>query len=456
VADADRRGAGAAAAPALSLAAILAGAALLAWPAALNLYPLVFIDTVSYLLHAASGEPPWDKTQAYGLFLRGVTFGWSLWPAVLAQALVASHLVWLMQRGVRGAASPAPHLLLCAGLAALTSAPWFLATVMPDALTALVPACIWLLGFTRLTRAEAVWVALLGALAVAAHLSHLPTAAALVLLTALLTRRASPVLLAAAPLGLALAFLLASNLVGFGRATLSPHGSVFLLARLQDDGPAAATLRRRCPEAGWHLCAFTNRLPMDSDTFLWDGDSPLNREADGTPRPMGGMRGAAEAREIVAATLHDDPVGVASAALRNALRQILLTRVGDTLPDTYLALSARRGIAEHLPPRELAAFDAGAQMRGELPARAGPFLAPHIPVLLLSAVAAVVLLWRAARARDLRRAALLLFALVALAANAAATGALSKPHHRYQARIAWLLPLAVGLVLLRPAPPRGQ
>ena len=32
--------------------------------------------------------------------------------------------------------------------------------------------------------------------------------------------------------------------------------------------------------------------------------------------------------------------------------------------------------------------------------------------------------------------------LVGVLANAAATGALSGPHDRYQARIAWLLPLA--------------
>jgi hypothetical protein len=51
---------------------------------------------------------------------------------------------------------------------------------------------------------------------------------------------------------------------------------------------------------------------------------------------------------------------------------------------------------------------------------------------------------------------LLLFALVALGANAAATGALSKPHHRYQARIVWLLPLAVGLAMLPRRAMAGQ
>jgi hypothetical protein len=435
-----------------ALASIVLGGVLLVWPAVLNLYPLVFIDTASYLLHGATGAAPWDKTQAYGPAIALFHRHWALWPAMVAQGLAASHLAWLLVRSLRGGASPVLHLGLCAGLAALTSAPWFLATLMPDALTGLAPLCLFLLAFGALSRVEAVWVALLGALAIAAHLSHLPTAVALVVLTALLARRAGPVLRAAAPLALAILFLLGSNVAGFGRATLSPHGAVFLLARLQADGPAAETLRARCPEARWHLCAFTDRLPMDSDEFLWDGTSPLNREADGSPRAMGGMRGAAEAREIIAATLRDHPGAVVRAMLANTLRQLALVRVGDTLSDEYLALSARRGIAEHFPPEELAAFDAGAQMRGELPARAAPFLWLHVPVLLGALAAALAMLWSAARRRDLRRGAVLLFALVALAGNAAATGALSKPHHRYQARVVWLLPLVVMLVLPPPRP----
>lgn len=73
---------------------------------------------------------------------------------VLAQGLAASWLLWLVQRSVREAPGAALHLLLCAGLAALTAAPWFLASVMPDALTALAPLCLFLLGFGRLSRGE--------------------------------------------------------------------------------------------------------------------------------------------------------------------------------------------------------------------------------------------------------------------------------------------------------------
>lgn len=432
----------------IAVAAILAGAALLVWPALLNGYPLVFIDSVSYLGQSLFPEWPWDKSPVYGGLLALFQVGWSLWGPAVAQALILSHLLWLTQRGVRGEASALGHLLLCAGLAGLTAAPWFTVTLMPDIFAAIAPLCLLLLGFARerLALAEAAWLVLLGAVAVAVHLSHLPTALALVVFIGLVTRRVMPVVRAAVPVVIAVSGLVAVNAWAIGRPTLSPHGAVFLLARLQADGPAAATIRTHCPQAGWHLCGFVDRLPMDSDTFLWDPQAPPNRSVDGQPIAMGGMRLAPEASAIIDATLREHPAEVAAAMARNTLLQLQRFAVGDTLSDRHLALSARRAVAR-LPASELAAFDAGEQMRGQLPALAEIWLTPQVPVVLLSVVLAVVALLRALRRHDQVVAGLLGGMLLAVVVNAFATGALSVPVDRYQARIIWLVPLAAALGL---------
>lgn len=433
---------------AMSLAAILLGAGVLAWPAFLNGYPLVFIDSVSYLGQTLFPEWPWDKTPAYGPFLHAFHWGWSLWPALAGQVLVVSHLLWLAQRAARGGISPVAHVALCAGLAGLTSLPWFAATLMPDVFAAVAPLCLLLLGLARerLARREAWWLTLLGAFAVATHLSHLPTALALVVFVAVASRSMVAPLRAALPVAIAAGALVAANAWAFGKPTLSPHGAVFLLARLQADGPAARTIRAACPRAGWHLCGFAARLPMDSDHFLWSAEGPPNRQPNGTPIPMGGMRIAPEAAEIVMRTLRERPAEVVAAMAHNTVAQAGMVAVGDTLGNRHLAASARRAIAT-LPAGELAAFDAGAQARGELPALAEPFLQPHRPALLASLVLALAGLLLALWRGDRVRVALVVGLLVAVAVNAFATGALSAPVDRYGARIIWLLPLAAALAL---------
>ncbi|MCB4823780.1 hypothetical protein [Roseicella aerolata] len=433
--------------------AILAGAALLLWPAALNGYPLVFSDTGAFLAQTIQAWPVWDKPFIYGPALHAFHGRATLWLPMAAQGLALSWLLWLAQR-VLGKAMPGRHLLLCAGLAAATAAPWFAALLMPDWLAPALVLALFLLGFGwgALGRAERAGLVLLGILACAAHLSHLPIAAALVLLVVALRRAWRPALRCALPLLGALLLLLATNAWAHGRLALSPYGAVFALARLVADGPAARTIAARCPPAetpgpGWHLCRWAGRLPTDSDDFLWPGEGPVWAARTDGARPGGPISLAPEAGAILRETLRREPLGVLAAAARNTLRQLGMARVGDTLGPENLQASVARQLALGFPPAEQARFAAGLQARGLLPAVAGVFLALHPAALLLGAAGALLAWRRAAAVGDGRRLGLVLCVLVGITANAAATGALSGPHDRYQARIAWLLPLAALLAL---------
>jgi len=433
-----------------ALASILAGGLLLVWPGLLNGYPLVFSDTGAFLHQTLGPLVIWDKPHVYGPLLHLFHWRISLWGPVLAQGLGVSHLLWLLVRSLRGRADPALHLLACLGAAALTTAPYTVALLMPDVFAPIVLLALLLLGFCReaLSRNEARWLMLLAAFGIAAHLSHLPLAAAMVVMVLLLARSLRATLRVAVPLLGAVLILLGTNLWGHGRATLSPHGATFLLARLQADGPAAAVIRERCPQAGWYLCAFADRLPMDSDDFLWLPDSPVNRAPDGSARFLGGALLSAEARVIVAETLRARPFEVALSMARNTLRQMVMATAGDTLVDSHLRTALRPRIAEGFPPRELAAYDAALQSRGRLGAAAAPFLWPHGPLLVLGAVLALLAWRQAMQAGDRRRIGLVVGLLVGVTANALATGGLSKPHLRYEARILWLMPIVAALALV--------
>jgi hypothetical protein len=74
----------------------------------------------------------------------------------------------------------------------------------------------------------------------------------------------------------------------------------------------------------------------------------------------------------------------------------------------------------------------------------------HVPIALGSMVLALVLLGRAAILRDLDEPArLVAFVMVAILANAFVCGALSGPHDRYGARMAWIVTFAVAIAVLR-------
>jgi hypothetical protein len=448
-------------------AALLGGAALLLWPAlALNGYPIVFSDTGAFLAQTVQGWPVWDKPLVYGPALHAFHGRITLWGPALAQGLLLSWMLWLTRRVTGGGVRPAGHLLLCAGVAALTAAPWFASLLMPDALAPALVLALFLLGFAEeeaLSRAERLGLGAVAALAAASHLSHLPVAAALVLLVAATRRRWRPALACAAPLAAAVAALLATNLAAHGRLAPSPYGAVFALARLVADGPAARTIEARCAAEApgpRHLCAWVGRLPADSDVFLWSGEGPVwAPRADGA-RPGGPISLAPEAATVVAETLAREPLAVLRAAAANALRQAWMARVGDALVPDNLEAQVGRQLALGFPAAEGRRFAGSLQARGLLPAAAPPFLLPHGPVLLLGAAGALLGWRRALVAGDRVRLGLVLCAVVGAGANAAATGALSGPHDRYQARIAWLLPLAAVLALApgtraaagRPAP----
>ena len=423
-------------------ASVLAGAALLLWPALVNGYPIMFSDTAGLAEMGLAPDMGWDKPWVYGPLILLLHWGVTFWGVAAAQGLALSAVLRLVVE----VAAPGPwrHLGLCALLAAGSAAPWFASFMMPDILAPLAVLCLFLLAYGRPVLSQPVRVAVgcLAAVAIASHLAHLIVAAGC--LAAVTLTRPRRLLAAAVPLAAALAWLLASNAVGNGVLAVSPYGSVFALARLQADGPAADYLHAACPAAGYRLCAWSGRLPMDSDAFLWEPEGPI----------WGGESGptlvAPEADRIVAATLRRAPWQVAKAALANTVRQLGRVQLGDTLGPQYLDATVGHLLRVYFPPAELRRFTASRQLHDTLARFAAPLVPVRLALLALGAagtVLAIPLAWQ-------RRPALAGLGLIVLAgvlANAFATGALSGPHDRYGARIAWLVLLPAALAALNAA-----
>ncbi len=412
------------------------------WPALVNGYPILFSDTGALLEMALDPNMGWDKPWVYGPFLTPFHLRLSLWGAVAAQGLLVSWMLWLTQ-AVLAPPRPWRHAALCTLLAVATAAPWFTALLMPDVFTPVVVLGLFVLAYgpSRVGRATLACVGMVTAIAIAAHLAHLVLAAAVIATTAVLRRRMPwrPAL----PLAGALAMLLASNLIGNGVLAVSPYGSVFALARLVGDGPGRDWVDAACPAANLRICAWRGRLAADSDQFLWDPYGPV--WADG----FGPIRYAPEAKLLVPAIIAAYPGAVLLAATANTVRQLGRVQVGDALAALHVDVAVLPRLELYFPKAEAAQYRASLQAAGRLEAVAAPFRPLHLLALLAGAVGSIGIALR--RRGPLQGLAVMV--LAGLLANAASTGALSGPHDRYQARIAWLvvLPPLLGYAAARDA-----
>ena len=413
-----------------SAPAILVGALFFAWPIVFNGYPIVFSDTGAWLDMGLLPSMGWDKPFLYGPVVAVLSLHRSLIAAAAAQTLLLSYMLWATQSAV-AAPRAMRHLALCLTLAVATSAPWFASTLLPDAFTALVALGI-LTAAGRLPRRHVIPVAFLTAAAIASHLSHLILAAALIAVIMLLRRR-----VAWRPLGslaAALIFLLTTNFFGNGRLAVSPYGSVFALARLIGDGPARDYLAKTCPDPTLVLCAWREQLTADSDQFLWDPASPFWSD----PLPLADF--ATQASRIVAGTIRTEPGPVLRHAYRNATHELVRVDLGDTLVPDFLADTVRPRIARWFPDAELARFDTSRQVTGTLAPLAAQLLPLQRTVIILGlAGCAFLLIASLHRSHPSLRADIAALILIALAANAIATGALSAVHDRYEARLIWII-----------------
>ena len=143
----------------------------LLWPAVYNGYPLAYSDTHVFISQPVAGFMNWDKPFVYGPLILLFHAWQTLWLVVVAQALLVSHLLWLVvvvltpeQKRVdtidlyQPTASTAAwsvgkrHLLTCAALALFSTAPWFVSFLMPDIFAAMAVLCLSLIHISEPTR----------------------------------------------------------------------------------------------------------------------------------------------------------------------------------------------------------------------------------------------------------------------------------------------------------------
>lgn len=429
-----------------------------------NGFPLIFYDTGAYVLEGLGHVFLVERAPVYAelLFLAGGRF--SLWPIVILQALTISYVILEVARIEVPNLNLFGLVLIGAGLSLLTGIAWYAGQVEPDIFTPVVILGCWLMLFRshRLSRAGGRWVLALTALAVASHPSHLGLQAGILICGLLLklALRWYPRLprpdLRRGFLGLAtaLGLIVAGNFVLTGNFFISKSGSVFLFARLMQDGIVQRLLADTCPPAGeakWQLCALKERLPHNANSWLWGEHSGF--------QALGGFaskRQQTESAAMIAESLWRYPVMHIRAAVRETVLQFFSFKTGD-------GIEPQKSIVEpnfrRVIPAQIPAYRQARQQRGELRFKTLNLI--HVPVGAMSVLGLLLLLQRGVVRRAWDEASLPALVLVGLIGNAVICGTFSNPHDRYQSRVIWLPSLVLLLAVsrdrraLQPVPESG-
>ncbi len=445
-------------------------AAALLLPAAYNGFPLIFPDTTAYLGVSYGQYWTLDRSGFYGLALKPILMTASpiagLWIAVALQAALIAAILLIAVRRI------APRLPLTAvalpmlAIILVTSLPWHVSQLMPDAMTGGLVLLVWVATSSEL-KAPGTALSWLGAGFLAlVHYTHLGLFIAVVVavLAALAIGRVagrelmSRAVAAAVVVAAVASAHVAVNGAYFGRWSIAPMSPLFLFARLNEDGLVPRWLDRHCGrDAPAELCAIRQSLPRDSQKALWDdAASPLTALIHRRVGQPESWRWIDMLDEAVRGSIRDEPLAFSRNAVSGGLRQLAHFQVLDDECPTVCE-SAMNGLIA-VRPALAEPIGQSRQLRGTVdrplvqwvtwaPALVGQLLL--VPMLIV-----------ASRKRDRQAASLIAAILVALIANALMAGALSDVHDRYQSRIVWLAPFAalwtaIRWRWLRPAPGDG-
>lgn len=454
---------------------IVAMSGLFLVPAVLNGFPFVTSDTQTYLLSGMWRHIPWDRPIYYGLFSFLLNWRTSPWPVIVIQSAIISALIWITAKSVFCAGRPNVVLLIGILLSIGSSLPWFVGKIMPDIFTSALFLAVLIIcfGWNRLEPIERWFTLLLIPASIAFHnanlliaLSTLPTIAIVFLLgwrPERNARRQFGALTASFILG---AGALVTNNAIYNRGPIGPPGgSIFLLAKLLDDGPALWILEKQCPERFYLLCTQLSRLQAYRDNFLtqptilgheysflwnsrWHGYNLTDYFLWNGPASDLGVDNVEvqqEAHQIVTAALLTYPYEQFRASAHNALRQFFRIAIGyEIVPydeDDPPSFAIRRAYGELV----YRSYRASSQMLGSL-----DFTLPNLLQLTLLAGSVCSLIGVALWYRRFDRLILYVvaFTIVFLIGNAVVTGMLSDLSDRYQSWVVWLVPFIAALSIV--------
>lgn len=441
---------------------ILSGALILMMVSLYNGYPLVFSDSGTYILSGFKQFIPFDRPVTYGLFVYLFSLQFSLWLVVFAQNFLTAFLVHeAISLFVSKEKLPTCFTGVMLFLTLFTGIGWYANQIMPDLFTPLCFLLLFLLlykpdtGFFKLILYSCLLV-----FSILTHFSHLlilPVLFILILLTELLWLRKkmssfyevkTKRFVWVAILLISAEFILPSINYLARKEFVVSHGShAFMMAHLVDTGLLKKFLKENCEKKEYSdckLCAYQDSLPADEATFIWSYNGVFDK--------TGGWKNSKREYEFIIGNMLSTPKYFLLNCYKSfsyGFIQLFKTDLGEGLTP-YNKGSAPYGQIYSWFPDELNNYLGSRQNKWN-----GYYLSftdlnrVNILLNILSLFMLLALpfnqLWKNLNPASLK---FLFFGLLGIVVNSFVTAGLNTPYSRLQARVMWLLPLALLLLVL--------
>lgn len=433
-----------------ALGFIFLGAFVLSFIGLYNGYPLVYSDTGTYLYSGFDMFVPNDRPISYGLFCYFFSFKTSAWLIVIFQNLITSYFIYLFS-GLYKFKWNKNYIFL--GLIILltftTAIGWYSNQLMPDFFTPIIIIGFILILFVKNSKKNLLVSSIITLFAITTHFSHLLIYTSLAVVAAIYflikkqTQLKKGLYINLAIAGISWFTIPTINYIVEDNFVSSKGSHVFLMSHLCGTGILEDFLKQKCDTDEYKdckICEFKDQLPRDPATFIWSTE---------IVEQCGGWEGSKEEFEKVIAGTLKDPNFLALNIFRSTtygLAQLTHNKVGEGLTP-YIEHSAPYGqihwrfnneINDYLMSKQNAW--GGQNLRFDL-------INALQSLLLFICLVVLLIILNLRQKIETNLLFILLIILAGIIINSFITAGLNTAYPRYQARVVWLLPLTLILLV---------
>jgi len=424
-----------------------------------NGYPLVYSDTGTYIYSGFDKFIPYDRPITYGLFLRFFSLNYSAWFVIIVQNIITSFVIYeTIKLYDFSRVRLTQFFLLAVGfLVFFTGIGWYSNQLMPDFLVPISVLTIFILLLKRDWNYP-LFILLSSILifSLVSHFSHLLIGTAIVgvilfcklvfkhLFSFFSLKRVVVVSILVVSGWLVLPLI---NYLVERQFIISKGSHVFFMSHLNDAGILKKFLDENCnsPEfKDCKICQFKDSLPNDAASFIWN-----SHIVDSCGGWLGSKR---EFSKIINATLTQPEYLVMNIYKSTTYGLVQLTRndIGSGL-SAYNEGSAPYGQIHWRFNSELNNYLNSKQNKWNgIELKFDALNRLNLLVLIVCFSFLLLIFVSSVYSKiDSKTLFFLLFVVFAIVVNSFITAGLNCPYDRYQARIVWLLPFAVIVILIK-------